>query len=261
VRMYVRHILLICLCLIHHYECASWKPWKLKTHPNWKGNYNGEWKGNVPHGRGMYKSKVTNNFDEDFIYVGDWVNGYRDGNATVTYKDSGNTFVGGFARGSESGDGVFTWKSSGSKFVGTWKSGGPGLHTGILTMKDGSYFDGLYSWNSAVNGTIGFSNGDKYTGKVEGKFSTSYDNGLPLMHKTGKMQFNNGDVYEGKWSYGKMNGKGIYEHSNGTVVEGVWRENEVTQVNKVTQKSKTWSLESPPHILNLIIERIYLLVL
>ena len=31
------------------------------------------------------------------IFVGDWVNGYRDGNATVTYKDSGNTFVGNFA--------------------------------------------------------------------------------------------------------------------------------------------------------------------
>jgi len=42
--------------------------------------------------------------------------------------------------------------------------------------------------------------------------------------ETGTITFGNGDKYEGDWSMGSKNGKGIYRCFNGVVYEGRWKD-------------------------------------
>ena len=42
--------------------------------------------------------------------------------------------------------------------------------------------------------------------------------------ETGKISFANGDTYEGDWSMGSKNGKGIYRCANGVVYDGRWKD-------------------------------------
>jgi hypothetical protein len=56
----------------------------------------------------------------------------------------------------------------------------------------------------------------KYTGYVD-------ENGEP--HGRGKLEVENGDVYEGEWKNGKRHGQGVYTWAQGDLYTGPWRKN------------------------------------
>ena len=65
-------------------------------------------------------------------------------------------------------------------------------------------------------GTMEWSNGDKYTG--EWKNSET--------HGQGTIEWSNGDKYVGEWKNGKMHGQGTMSWAGGKSWSGMWKNNE-----------------------------------
>lgn len=55
-----------------------------------------------------------------------------------------------------------------------------------------------------------------YYGETVGLFK-------PKKHGEGRMNYTNGDVYEGQWKNDKRDGKGKLTYANGDVLYGTWR--------------------------------------
>ncbi len=92
----------------------------------------------------------------------------------------------------------------GVKFIGKYEDGHP--TTGTI-----NYPDGRTAELDALNNTIRYSNGDVYTGEL---------NGL-MRHGSGKMVFSaTGDVYEGQFYEDKLTGTGTFTYANGDVYTG-----------------------------------------
>ena len=83
-------------------------------------------------------------------YVGEYRDGKRNGQGTVTWSD-GKNYVGEFKDGKFNGHGKLTW-SDGKKYVGEWKNGrrdGQGTQTWL----DGRKYVGEYKDGKTWNGT------------------------------------------------------------------------------------------------------------
>ncbi len=76
---------------------------------------------------------------------------------------------------------------------------------------------------------IEYPNGDVYEGEVR--------NGKP--NGLGKVTYASGDIYMGGFSYGKRYGYGIYIESDGSVYEGEWKDNKSHGFGKATYGSKS----------------------
>ncbi len=61
---------------------------------------------------------------------------------------------------------------------------------------------------------IEFKDGSKYYGEIDQFY---------LPNGIGKMEYNNGAIYDGKWDGNKKIGKGIIKYKNGSVYEGEWK--------------------------------------
>jgi hypothetical protein len=115
---------------------------------------------------------------------------------------------------------------------------------GIKELDNGSYFDGEWSHGQFLNGNgmeisevghfIGtFVNGFWSEGilqmrpsgaKYEGTFT--HRNGLYHRHGQGRMEWPNGDWYEGGWQYDNRHGQGTAFHAaTGSTQSGVWVDN------------------------------------
>ena len=79
-------------------------------------------------------------------YVGEWQNGKRHGQGTVTFgkksKWAGDKYVGGYKAGKQHGQGTYTW-ADGGKYVGDFKDG-KRTGQGIKTWSSGEEYVGEY---------------------------------------------------------------------------------------------------------------------
>ena len=86
-------------------------------------------------------------------------------------------------------------------------------------------------------GTIRYNNGDVYVGKVDVMIVKYYDGKVVqqfnyedqkqselVPNGNGKMEYKNGDQFEGIWKDGKPNGKGVMTYKNGDQFEGILKD-------------------------------------
>lgn len=90
--------------------------------------------------------------------------------------------------------------------------------TAIVKYVSGNIFEGSWSKNrnSQVNGVgkMNYINGDVY----EGGYKDGQSSGK------GVFIFANGDIYDGLWRDGKLNGKAVLTFASGDVQEGLWKD-------------------------------------
>jgi len=129
------------------------------------------------------------------------------------------------------------------KYVGNVHNGSP-HGNGRKELDNGSYFDGEWSHGRFLNGNgmeisdaghfVGsFINGFWYEGILQmlpskatysGQFI--HRNGRNYRHGTGRMEWPNGDWYEGGWRYDNRHGQGVECHAaTGILRPGVWINN------------------------------------
>ncbi len=188
--------------------------------------YVGEFKNGTRHGQG------TLTYTDGENYVGEWKDGDLNGHGIYTFA-SGNKYVGEFKDDKRNGQGTYTWVS-GSKYVGEFKDGkehGQGTYTWasgdkyVGEYKDGKeHGQGTYTWAKS---------GNKYVGEwMDGK-----------RNGQGTYTYHNGDKYVGEYKDDKRNGQGTYTSANGNVKEGIWKDSEFQYAKKISPKPQTNSNE------------------
>lgn len=145
------------------------------------------------------------------IYVGEVVNGIRDGCGTTRMKN-GDSYTGEYKNNKRQGNGIYTY-ASGDKYEGQFlenKKHGYGIYTyssekgtyytgywynnfkqgyGTLVYDDGVIIQGIFENGTITSGEILFPNDSKYVGDID-----SY-----AMHGHGTMMYSDGFEVEGEF--------------------------------------------------------------
>lgn len=149
------------------------------------------------------------------IYKGDLLLGLMNGNGEFIFKD-GTSYKGEFKNNFIEGKGSITY-SNGNFYEGEFKHGkrhGKGF---FKSMKLGFEYTGDF-----LEG--------KMTGEAEIKYSdmSSYKGGVlnGRKHGKGKIEYNDGNWYDGEWENNKKSGFGVtvWKHKN-EIYEGEWADN------------------------------------
>ena len=98
-------------------------------------------------------------------YVGEYKDGKRNGQGTVTWSD-GKNYIGEFKDGKFNGHGKLTW-SDGKKYVGEWKNGKQ-HGQGTYTWTNGQKYEGEFMYGEKWNGTVYDNDGIKKSKYVNG---------------------------------------------------------------------------------------------
>ena len=168
--------------------------------------YEGEWLNNKRHGQG--KMILANGY----TYDGEWVNNFPvDPQAKRTISDTRCAVT------SVSGNKI---KCKDGEYEGEIKNGLPD-GKGVKRFTKGHVFTGTFRNGECVEGKLVFKNGSYYVGE--------FVSGNATRHGWGKMTYTSGDVYEGEWRDGKMNGRGTMTYADGSSVKGVWKDNKRIQ--------------------------------
>jgi hypothetical protein len=158
--------------------------------------YQGELLHDLPHGKGTMKYTVYN----PRTYVGDWVNGVREGHGSLLFKDGIRSYVGEWANDMKHGTGT-TNCFNGQVDTGSWRHWRLYWY-GVLVHPDGAVYEGHFSCkNKNGKGTMKWPDGRVYTGswtnnKREGR-------GLEVEPDGGK--------YTSRWKKGEKHGEFTYE--------------------------------------------------
>lgn len=172
------------------YDIGKWENNKYVV--NSGGRYEGEIQNGEKNGKGILY------FGEGGYYNGDWINGKRDGKGINEFS-GGDKYEGDFINDKLQGTGLYTF-ASGSIMDGEFK--------------EGIFIKGEFKWNrESVN--FFTKKGDKFTGTL----ITNKGSAQPFLSK-GKMEYANGDFYDGNWEANKPHGKGIFIYANGDKYEG-----------------------------------------
>ena len=114
-------------------------------------------------------TEIVEQLKKEFEYEGEYKDGLRDGQGTLTYAD-GRMYVGEFKDGLKHGQGTYTW-ANGDQYVGEFKD-------------DIIYGQGTYTW----------ANGAQYVGEFkDGNF-----------HGQGTLTYSDGTKKEGIWKDDKF---------------------------------------------------------
>jgi hypothetical protein len=126
---------------------------------NWpKMEYQGELLHDLPHGKGTMK--YTGCYPR--TYVGDWVNGVREGHGSLLFKDGIRSYVGEWANDKKHGTGTAT-NFNGQVYTCSWRHGLMYGH-GVLVHPDGAVYEGHFTGGLKYGkGTIKWPNGRVYT--------------------------------------------------------------------------------------------------
>ncbi|KAH3760688.1 MORN repeat protein [Pelomyxa schiedti] len=119
--------------------------------------YDGGWDRNEWHGRGMWRSRKT-----DDIYSGTFDHGKKSGRGAMLFYNDGS-YVGEWEDDMFHGQGVRLW-ANGDRYKGQWVRGkehGTGRKT---WARDGKSFDGVWEKGALKSGTMRWPNGDQFTG-------------------------------------------------------------------------------------------------
>jgi uncharacterized protein (TIGR02145 family) len=197
--------------------------------------YQGDWKDGVRNGKG----KLI--WADGGIYVGDWKDDLRNGKGKFTWADGG-IYEGDWKDDKRNGKGKYTWVN-GDVYEGDWK--GSEYINGVKKNIDGTYESGIWnekrefsgkakriSGNKSIwegewvglipikNGKVNFENGNFYEGEWDGKLENNYYSWN--LNGQGIMKYQNGDVYNGSWLLGIKSGQGEMSYKNGTSYSGQW---------------------------------------
>ncbi len=143
-------------------------------------------------------------------YTADTNSGGDNGKVTKEYSN-GSVYVGEMKDGKRNGLGTMTY-SSGAVYTGEWKNDVWDGH-GKYIWPSGNFFEGEYR-NGKQNGF------GKHTWTSGASFEGEYKDGKRNGH--GKITYANGNVYEGEFKDGEKHGQGKYTRTDGTTVTEVW---------------------------------------
>ncbi len=164
-------------------------------------------------------------FSNGSIYQGQWKNQSRNGIGKMTYKD-GSFYIGHFANNQREGKGKYNF-ANGDVYDGEWKNDlqhGSGLYSYV----NGRNEEGV--WN---NGKFVKLNNTDFTSisSDENKLQNTKVEKLKNCNKfncgnsLGRYTYQDGSYYEGGFSAGIPDGKGICYYANGDRYEGYWKNN------------------------------------
>lgn len=219
--------------------------------------YVGRLKNGISHGQGTFTDKNGNTcsgewkghktgkniiciFTNGNIFKGELINGKRNGQGTFTWSNS-NKYVGEFKDDKRTGQGTFIWVN-GDKYVGEYKDGKREGY-GTVTSVNGYKYTGNWKEDKKIEGLLEFKEGNylSYKGKfLDNKF-----------HYYGELTFRNGSNYSGEFSWGKLDGNGVFtdngeefllEHQNGVMVYA-------SNLNEKSNKNRDIDLENIVDIL------------
>ena len=219
-------------------------------------HYEGEWKDGMRNGQGTYTSTEGDGYVYEgefqnnersgkgtmtwetgegvvYVYEGEFQNNERSGKGTMTWGKDGETTIyeGDFADNWINGYGTCTWPS-GDHYEGEWKNG-KFNGKGTITYAGGSVYEGEFVDNkkngegiwTKSDGTVVTENWI-YGKKVEtltledGTYTGGVTDGKP--DGQGKMEYTNGQVYEGEWKNGVRSGQGRCTWPDGGYYDGEW---------------------------------------
>jgi hypothetical protein len=158
--------------------------------------------GNCWNGKGIFA------YPDGSKYRGDFLKGKLDGWGTFYYV-SGNKYVGEFKRGLPDGEGTMHYPNS-TRETGNWIGGEFVGQNQVYNQRTGCVSGDC----SNGQGVYVFPDGK---GRYSGKFVNSFPEGY------GKVEYSNGDRYEGELVKGKLHGKGVYYYQYGRIIEGFWK--------------------------------------
>lgn len=228
--------------------------------------YKGQWKSGKQNGQGVMT------YEDGSTYDGQWKDGEQNGQGVMTYKD-GSIYDGQWKDGEQNGQGVITY-NDGSTYNGQWKNGlkhGEGVETrkssiksdefdiyegkfqkgrkhgsGTLQQANGDICNGIWKINNFKCGSMKCTNGDYYTinkhdqdqmcqGKIQFANGNVYEGGFlnNAMHGYGIMEYSNKDQYKGQWQHGKYHGQGMLTKQNGSTIQGVWEQGELLVAQEI----------------------------
>ena len=173
------------------------------------------------------------NENVEYIYVGEFANGVKQGKGNLSSKDNKYNYEGDWLN--DKFEGFGTLFNQEEKYNGNFKEGK--YHgEGNLYKKNGEQYIGEFNNGIFVKGKIKFNNGDSYEGNIinnlmEGKALYKYKNGdifkgtfLKGKKKFGSMTFNEGkNKYEGYFENDKFSGEGIL-NINGEEKKGIFKD-------------------------------------
>ena len=173
------------------------------------------------------------NENVEYIYVGEFANGVKQGKGNLSSKDNKYNYEGDWLN--DKFEGFGTLFNQEEKYNGKFKEGK--YHgEGNLYKKNGEQYIGEFNNGIFVKGKIKFNNGDSYEGNIinnlmEGKALYKYKNGdifkgtfLKGKKKFGSMTFNEGkNKYEGYFENDKFSGEGIL-NINGEEKKGIFKD-------------------------------------
>lgn len=173
--------------------------------------YSGQVKVGIKHGKGML---IMIN---GHIYEGDFRNGRFHGQGTYT-TDINCRYEGTFRRGKFCGFGTLTTEDF--VLTGIWKrdnlNGTGAMYHSNDTCYEGEFVNGKYEGY----GALVKANGARY----EGQFIDGNEHGEGVL-------FEDGVIYKGTWSNGKLQGKVMVTMPDGNIVEVVFEEGDFKSLN------------------------------
>ena len=198
--------------------------------------YEGDFMDGKKHGKGIMKYPNTNKNKEE-VYEGEWANDERSGKGVVKFCN-GDIYEGEWAADKQNGIGIIKYSENNEKnrlsYDGKWKNGMINGF-GVMNWKDGTRFEG--DWiNDTKEGKGKYFTPDglKYEGEFKGTYHGNgilYSSDQIIKYKGtwlqgryqtgyGKMEYENGHIYEGEWMEGNTHGKGKYIWPDGEVYDG-----------------------------------------
>ena len=173
------------------------------------------------------------NENVEYIYVGEFANGVKQGKGNLSSKDNKYNYEGDWLN--DKFEGFGTLFNQEVKYNGKFKEGK--YHgEGNLYKKNGEQYIGEFNNGIFVKGKIKFNNGDSYEGNIinnlmEGKALYKYKNGdifkgtfIKGKKKFGSLTFNEGkNKYEGYFENDKFSGEGIL-NINGEEKKGIFKD-------------------------------------
>ena len=192
--------------------------------------YKGEFSFGLPNKNGKLEFINEN---VEYIYVGEFANGVKQGKGNLSSKDNKYNYEGDWLN--DKFEGFGTLFNQEEKYNGKFKEGK--YHgEGNLYKKNGEQYIGEFNNSIFVKGKIKFNNGDSYEGNIinnlmEGKALYKYKNGdifkgtfIKGKKKFGSLTFNEGkNKYEGYFENDKFSGEGIL-NINGEEKKGIFKD-------------------------------------
>ena len=192
--------------------------------------YKGEFSFGLPNKNGKLEFINEN---VEYIYVGEFANGVKQGKGNLSSKDNKYNYEGDWLN--DKFEGFGTLFNQEEKYNGKFKEGK--YHgEGNLYKKNGEQYIGEFNNGIFVKGKIKFNNGDSYEGNIinnlmEGKALYKYKNGdifkgtfIKGEKKFGSLTFNEGkNKYEGYFENDKFSEEGIL-NINGEEKKGIFKD-------------------------------------